>query len=244
MPIKQSMQSFGRYLLLLIPATLAILALNGLGFFFKSGTACAGIVILVIIFFRELKKVKDVWMIMGAFLFSIIGDWFLSNMKGNTEMFMAGIALFFVAHVGYLSFALMNGKIRWFFTAFLLTGYLLFFFWKLYPTFEDSTLMIAALVYLLISCFSLGAAMGITANQVMRWSYVFGIVLILFSDTIISFKEFVGYNELNFLILPTYYLAHIFITFSLMKKADKTYRNLNPDGSKIKEDIQKVSVLI
>jgi hypothetical protein len=46
--------------------------------------------------------------------------------------------------------------------------------------------------------------------------------LILFSDTIIALKEFTGYNELNFLILPTYYLAHISITFSVMHRKLKS----------------------
>jgi hypothetical protein len=36
------------------------------------------------------------------------------------------------------------------------------------------------------------------------------------SDTIISFNEFLGYRELNSLILPTYYLAHLTITTSLL----------------------------
>ena len=81
--------------------------------------------------------------------------------------------------------------------------------------------MAAVLVYLLISCFSLGAAVGIRAGRWIRWPYVLGIFLILFSDTIISFREFVGYRELDFLILPTYYAAHIIITFSLLKKAEQ-----------------------
>lgn len=210
--------SLKNYSLLIIPAVLAILALNGFGFFFKSGTAGAGILILILIYSKKLKDSLDVWMIIGAFLFSIAGDWFLSNMKGDSGMFVTGIALFFVAHVGYLSFALMNGKIKWVFTGVLLAGYLLFFILKLYPTFDNPILMVAALIYLLISCFSLGAAVGIDAKPSVRWSYVFGIALILFSDTIIAFKEFVGYRELNWLILPTYYLAHISITFSVMRK--------------------------
>jgi len=82
----------------------------------KSGTAGTGILILIFIYFKKLKHSPDVWMIIGAFLFSIAGDWFLSNMKGDSGMFITGIALFFVAHVGYLSFALMNGKIKWTFT--------------------------------------------------------------------------------------------------------------------------------
>ena len=208
---------YKNYFLLLIPVTLAILALNGFGFFFKSGTAGAGILILVFLYFKKLKHSADVWMIIAAFAFSIAGDWFLSNMKGDSGMFVTGIALFFIAHVGYLSYALVNGKISWKFTFILLLAYLLFFFLKLYLSFDNSVLMAAALIYLLISCFSLGAAVGINAEPVVRWSYVFGIVMILLSDTIISLKEFVGYNAFNELILPTYYIAHISITFSLVR---------------------------
>ena len=46
--------------------------------------------------------------------------------------------------------------------------------------------------------------------------YVAGIVLVVFSDTIISFKEFLDYHALNGLILPTYYLAHLAITLSIL----------------------------
>ena len=205
------------YSILLIPAILALLALNHFGFFFKSGSAGGGILIILLFYFKELLHKKDVWMIIAAFLFSIGGDWFLSHKHGDAGMFVAGIALFFVAHVGYLSYALLNGRIKWLFTMILLVGYLLFFALKIYPGIEDKTLMIAALIYLLISCFSLGAASGLQVGKWEKWAYILGIFLILFSDTIIAFKEFAGYKELNYLILPTYYLAHISITFSLMR---------------------------
>lgn len=78
--------------------------------------------------------------------------------------------------------------------------------------------MTAKLVYLLISCFSLGAAMGIKAVPVIKWAYVFGITMDLFSDTIIAFKEFASFKQLSFLILPTYYLAQISVTFSLIQR--------------------------
>jgi uncharacterized membrane protein YhhN len=206
------------YGLLLIPAISAILALQHFGFVFKSGTAGFGILILLFVYFKKLPQAKDILMVMAAFAFSIVGDWYLSNMHGNADMFVAGIAFFFLAHVGYLLYALMNGKVKWKFTFILLAAYLVFFFLKLFPTFNDSILMLAALIYLVISCFSLGAAVGLRGNPVSKWAYIFGIFLILFSDTIIAYKEFVGYKELNFLILPTYYLAHIAIVFSLMKR--------------------------
>lgn len=155
---------------------------------------------------------------MSAFAFSIVGDWYMSNMGRNVDMFVAGIAFYFFAHVGYLLYALMNGKVKWKFSVILLTAYLLFFFQVLYPSYNDSILMWVTLIYLIISCISLGTAIGLRGNSISKWTYVFGIFLILFSDTIIAYKEFVEFNKLSFLILPTYYLAHITIIFSLMKR--------------------------
>ncbi len=209
------------YGLLLVSCILAILGVTTSNFVYKSGTAGMGIIILMMLQFQKGKMIKDIWMIIAAFLFSIIGDWFLSNMNGDSLMFVKGIALFFLAHVGYLAYALMNGKIKWAFTGMVLAAYLIFFFVMLYPTFTDMILMTASLIYLLISCFSLGASVGMRANGIVKWSYVFGVIMILFSDTIISFKEFMDYHTFDFLITPTYYLAHICITFSLMKRFEK-----------------------
>jgi len=69
--------------LLLIPFISAILALNHFGFVFKSGVAGCGILILLYPYGKQLKQSKDVWAIIGAFLFSIGGDWFLSNRNGE-----------------------------------------------------------------------------------------------------------------------------------------------------------------
>lgn len=206
------------YLLLIIPTVFAILALNHFGFFFKSGTAGAGIAILLLLYFRKLPKAKDIIFLMSAFLFSIIGDWFLSNKSGDANMFVYGIGFYFFAHFGYLIYALLNGHINRIFTLVLLGAFLLFFALVLYPSINNHILMVAALIYLIISCLSLGVAVGLRATGAEKWAYVFGIFLILFSDTIIAFKEFVGYKELDFLILPTYYLAHISITFSLIRR--------------------------
>lgn len=206
------------YLLLIIPIVSAVLALNHFGFFFKSGSAGAGIVILLLLYLKELPKAKDVISLILAFLFSIVGDWFLSNKHGDANMFVYGIAFFFLAHVGYLVYALLNGRINKVFTLVFLAAFLLFFAFVLFPSIDNRILMFATLGYLIISCISLGVAVGINASKVEKWTYVFGIFLILFSDTIIAFKEFVGYKELNFLILPTYYLAHILIISSLIKR--------------------------
>lgn len=208
------------YGLLLFSVIAAIMALITGNFIYKSGTAGIGILILLILNFKKIKPSKDTWLIIAAFMFSIAGDWFLSNMDEDPMMFSKGIALFFLAHVGYLMFAIFNGQIKWKFTSILLTGFLVFFFIMLYPAISDKVLMFSTLVYLLVSCMSIGASVGIKSDPIVKWAYMFGIFLILFSDTIISLKEFMGYDVLNFMILPTYYLAHISITFSLIRKVD------------------------
>jgi len=206
------------YLLLLFAVISAIMALNTADFFYKSGSAGVGILILLIINFRNTKQPNDTWMIIGAFIFSIVGDWFMSNKLGDTMMFSKGIALFFLAHLGYLGFALVNGKIKWRFTLIILIAYLLFFYLLLVPSIDDKILLYAALIYLLISCLTFGTSVGIKGDTIFKWAYIFGIILIVFSDTIIALTEFLGYSKLDFIILPTYYLAHISITFSLIRR--------------------------
>ena len=93
------------YLLLIIPVFMAILALKGFGFFFKSGSAGGGILIILLLFYKQLKAKKDLFLIILAFLFSIIGDWFMSHRSGNDQRFVTGIAMFFIAHIGYLGYS-------------------------------------------------------------------------------------------------------------------------------------------
>jgi uncharacterized membrane protein YhhN len=214
------------YLLLLIPFASALLALNHFGFLFKAGVAASGILILWWVYFGKLSQSKDVWAIFGAFLFSIAGDWFLSNRNGETSRFIMGIALFFMAHVGYLVFALMNGRLNRLLTVIILAVYLVFYFFMLSPGIEDETLKVAALCYLLISCISLGAALGISGHSAFKWLFAFGIVMVLFSDTIIALREFVKYKDMDFLILPTYYLAQISVVAALISRKSCNDKNL------------------
>jgi len=208
------------YLTLLIPLVLAVLAVSGYGFFFKAAVPGSCAIILLVLYRKQLKAMPDIWFVIAAFLFSIAGDWFLSNKGDSFMMFSAGIGLYLFAHVCYLWFALRNGRMAKLFTIVLLAGYLLFFFVKLYPALDDTILLLAVLLYLLISCFSLGAAFGIKLTPIVKWGYFAGVTLVLLSDTIIALNEFTSYGALNFLILPTYYAAHMSITFALIKRSN------------------------
>ena len=116
---------------------------------------------------------------------------------------------------------------RWKFTVILLTAYLLFYFVMLYPSFADKVTMFAVLAYLLISGISMGAAVGINGNRRSKIAFAVGIALLLFSDTIIGLREFVGYPSLGKLILPTYYLCHISITFSILSRQYVRYGEMS-----------------
>ncbi len=206
------------YLLLFLQIASAVLALVYGDFWLKSGSAGIGALILIILAARRHFATPDIWMVVGAFLFSIVGDFFLSHRNGDLMWFVYGILFFFLAHIGYLWYSLFHGKIVWWLTGVLCGGYLIFFFTSLYDGIGGGVLLWAALAYLFVSCFSLGAAWGITLTGGSKWGYVFGIALILFSDTLIAFTEFMAYDRWDFLILPTYYLAHIVITWSIFQR--------------------------
>ena len=158
----------------------------------------------------------DVAAVVLAFVFSAVGDYFLSN-KGGTEIyFVVGIGMYFIAHLGYLAYAWRNGRIHRIVLGVLLVGYLIYYFVSLNPAISDPVLSGAVLLYLLISCLALAVAAGITLPAEQKWLYVFGIAMIVLSDTAISFNEFLDYRAFNWLILPTYYLAHLIVTLSLL----------------------------
>jgi uncharacterized membrane protein YhhN len=200
--------------LLIIPVALGILALATHRLWFKLGEpASCG---LLLILFGSLFGLRHAGFIVAAFLWSMVGDYFLSNRPGHEHYFVFGIGAFFVAHLGYLAFAIKNGRFSGMALFVLLAGYLPFFGFCLNPAIKDMTLRIAALLYLLVSCVSMAAAVGLRLPSPSKTFYMAGIGLVLFSDTLIAWSEFLHYRNWNWLILPTYYLAHIFVTLALI----------------------------
>lgn len=206
------------YLLISVQFVLALLALLGHGFVFQSGTAGVAILVLLLLSLNRQLPVKEVIPLIFVFLCSICGDWFLSHRYGESIRFIYGVACFFFAHVGFLWYALLRGNVRWKFTTILLAAYLLFYFLMLYPNFADQATLFVVLAYLIISGVSMGAAVGVIDNRISKLTFAVGVGLLLFSDTIIGLQEFAGYTLLGKLILPTYYLCHVFITYSVLAR--------------------------
>lgn len=144
--------------------------------------------------------------------FALLGDAFLSTRAGRVSWFVAGIAAYFVAHVGYLAYALPRGGLHRPTLALALFAFLAYAGLKLAHHVPDPVLLGAVIAYGLVSCLSLAAAVGLRQPALPRTLFIAGIGLLVFSDTLISFNEFLRYRAWNGWILPTYYLALLAVT--------------------------------
>ncbi len=204
--------------LLVFPALLGVVATSTDYLPAKMGVPLACAVILLWTLRHVLARRRDVFFVVAALVFSAIGDYFLSNKGGSESYFIIGIGLYFVAHLGYLGFAWRNGRLHRLALGILLLGFVPYYLILLNPSISDPVLSGAVLLYLLISCLVLAVAFGLRLPPTPKWLYVAGIALIVFSDTAISFNEFLDYRGLNWLILPTYYLAHLCVSYALLRR--------------------------
>lgn len=205
----------GRWLLL-VPAGLGVLASWRGPIPAKLGVPLSCVLILGAVCRPGFRERRDVWGLMAALVFSAAGDWFLSNRAGRETYFLAGIGLFFCAHLGYIGCALAHGRFHRVVLGALLVAYVPYYLLWLHPVMRSSVLALAVVMYTLVSCLALAAAAGMEAPRGLKAAYVGGIGLIVFSDTLISFSEFLQYHALRALILPTYYLAHLCVTWAAL----------------------------
>ena len=205
-----------QYGVLVVPIVLGLLALRTDRLVFKVGVPGTCGLILLVGVPEIIGPNWPVIFVVAALVFSMIGDVFLSNKGANEHFFVFGIGAYLFAHIGYGAFALFYGKMDWLALGVLLLGYLVYYLVKLRPAVDEPLLSAAVLCYLIVSCATLAAAIGMQQPAATRWLYAVGITLIVLSDTFISFNEFLAYRTFNGLILPTYYLAHISITLAIL----------------------------
>lgn len=157
------------------------------------------------------------WVI-GAFALAALGDYYLSTRSGSEARFIAGIAAYLVAHLGYVAHAVSHGRWRPRVLIGSLAVFVPYYLLALAPAIRHPTLRLAVLAYLIVSCLSLSTAAGLRGSRWIRFLFLGGISLIVFSDLLISLKEFLHVRSMDFLILPTYYAALVFIAVSTLLK--------------------------
>ena len=163
--------------------------------------------------------------ILAAYLFSVVGDWFMAHSGGKKgdRRLLGGILFFFLAHVCFLSFAiyrtapLSGTKLFWLIPAgLLIAGYAVFLFKKLFPSIKDKALRIAAAAYTGISLAVLTASLLSSASPLPKWLFCAGIGMIMFSDTLIAVSRFLGTKGVGKYICPTYFACHILVALSVL----------------------------
>jgi uncharacterized membrane protein YhhN len=201
---------------LVIPAATAVVATSTDYLPFKMGVPLLCATIIAALALGGRVQAGTAWWVIAAFAASAIGDYFLSNKRGEESFFVIGIGLYLVAHLGYLVAAWRDGGVNVPVLALALGVFLAYYAVLLRPAISEPVLSGAVLVYLVVSCIVLGVAAGLEWRGLTKALFVTGISLIVLSDFAISMNEFLGVPTLNPLILPTYYLAHLSITASLI----------------------------
>ena len=207
--------------LFLLPVSLAMVALATDWLPAKMGVPLACALILLLAWQRTRVRQAGgtgavILCVVAAFVCSAAGDYFLSNMSAQPAYFVIGIALYLLAHLGYLGYGWCSGRLNRRWLTVLLLVYLPYGLLVLKPAIADPLLLLAVMGYLLVSCLVLAVAGGSTLSKPARGLFTLGIGLIVASDTIISFTEFLQFRALDWLILPTYYLAHLCITCAVL----------------------------
>ncbi|MFA6816017.1 MAG: lysoplasmalogenase family protein [Lentisphaeria bacterium] len=209
------------WLLPLLPLTLGIFSLIRNCYSFKITVTllllCFGITVFLIQHSRNAQRCD--WLLAVAYLCCIGGDSFLFHRGSNPWLFVMGILLFGAMHLNYLflmrCYGTFNKRFGVIFTC-LLLGYFMFF---LLPLKEMALeLKIAVLLYLLLSCLTLSFAVSLRFTKLVKSLFIIAISLMIFSDTTVSLKEFLHWEKLNFLLMPTYYFSLIFMCLAMSAK--------------------------
>lgn len=203
---------------IIVPLVMTILALWKTDYVFHVGVPLSCIAMLIITPAKEIKSIS--WIVIISLIFCIAGDWMLRTQATDPNRFIYGILLFLIAHIGYLIFCLKQGSISKLALTVLLLGYGFFFIFYLYPSIGNSFLLIPVFLYLIFSCLTLAAAIGLNLDPLSRWLFVSGIVCFLFSDTLIALNVFLGKSDLYILMMPMYYMSHVLVTAGMIDKRD------------------------
>lgn len=154
-----------------------------------------------------------------GFVFSIIGDYLLAHVGSKEIRFVYGVGGFFLAHTCFCLYSLNNARMNiylWIFAVVLALGYFMFMYLRILPKAEGLPLKIAITMYMLISVAALTLALSSSLPPYAKWTFVLGILFILFSDTLIGLKRFAGVKGIGKYILPTYYMCHILLAASTL----------------------------
>lgn len=205
-----------RLMLLAVPAAFVLLTLLTRKVFFKVGATVSNALLVLLGLLILPQAHRETVIVAAALAVSAVGDWFLAVRGKRVRLFIAGIGAFLLAHVGFLVFALLQGRMVWPVFAILAAVYAAFHFFGVRPRTPNRTFSAAVFAYMIASCASFAAACGMGLPPIPKWLFVSGIALVMASDTFIGLREFLCFRKVKRLILPTYYLGHMGIVAAIL----------------------------
>ncbi len=191
-----------------------------------------------IIFLSQNPSRHVAWLVIAGLAFSIAGDSFLAHAHGKMTPFIAGIGLFGGAHIAYFLYAKANGKLNIRVGTYVTLAFVTYYCFELTQRLPAG-LSFAVLIYLLLSCLTLTAATGMQTSLPIKIIFSIGIGLMMFSDLMISFVEFMQLYPARKLIMPTYYLSQtaICIGTCLLLLFPNSKKNPVPETSEQEENL-------
>lgn len=189
---------------LLLPAAFAVLRMATRKYIFSALTSLACAV---------LALAGGAPVLAAALAVSAVGDYFMAHKGEREAVYALGIGGFFIGHALLIAYALPRVQPRawhWAVLAALAVLYGVYFLRRVLPRMPKS-LRLPGGLYTAISVAGFGCAL-MTGSA---W-YAIGVGLLLFSDTMIAEKDFLGRRGVAALILPTYYLCHVLVTLSAL----------------------------
>ena len=175
-----------------------------------------------------LVKRRVFWVTLGLAI-SLVADYFMSYQGRGTHYFLLGVGWFTLAHGCFILQCWTAKSWNWHRFLPVLAGYLIFYFGWLFGHLPDTAIKIAALGYLLFSVVSLEAACGqfFTGKNWSSLMFLLGILLLVFSDTMIALRTFMNISACGPWILPTYRLCHLFLGISIVLSKNRENKRQN-----------------
>lgn len=172
------------------------------------------LLLLVLLLYYFFNASKRSYTIIGALVFSWMGDILLLFQENNSLFFIAGLVSFLVAHLFYTVYFFARTKLNYFLVAIVIL-YVVGLFWFLQPKLGD--MQVPVFVYATVISFMLITVLHLKKSQTGYAYRVLGAILFAISDSILAINKFhTPFAAASFFIMLTYGLAQLFLVVGIL----------------------------
>ncbi len=200
----------GLLIALIVPVACAVMSIRTGTYYYNLGVTGACVVLLLLC-----GQPMAYLPLIVCLLVSMVGDYFMGHQQHSHRFYLYGIVSFLLAHCCLAWFAWDKLELStWAMVigALLAAGYGVYLSHRILPHAGNMAMRVALCAYAAISVLALVLAIALGWPTLPRVLFALGVLMIVFSDTVISECDFAEEDRLGFLIMPTYFSCHILIT--------------------------------